>query len=122
MSRLGSPTDNLSRDWSGSAPDIGSQLTAENRSIEVGGDSLVYRRFGNTETNAPPLLCLQHFRSNLDFWDPALVDRIAQDREVILFDNRGVSASTGTRSSSPASASASFIVSTPSIPITGRPF
>jgi len=58
MSRLGSPTDNLSRDWSGSAPDIGSQLTAENRSIEVGGDSLVYRRFGNTETNAPPLLCL----------------------------------------------------------------
>ena len=77
MSRLGSPTDNLSRDRSGSATDIGSQLTAENRSIEVGGDTLVYRRFGNTQTNAPPLLCLQHFRGNLDFWDPALVDRIA---------------------------------------------
>src|SRR5207245_274354 len=95
MSRLGSPTDNLSRDRSGSATDIGSQLTAENRSIEVGGDTLVYRRFGNTQTNAPPLLCLQHFRGNLDFWDPALVDRIAQDREVILLANRGVGASTG---------------------------
>jgi len=95
MSRLGSPTDNLSRDRSGSATDIGSQPTAENRSIEVGGDTLVYRRFGNTQTNAPPLLCLQHFRGNLDFWDPALVDRIAQDREVILLANRGVEASTG---------------------------
>ena len=51
MSRLGSPTDNLSRDWPGSATDTGSQLTAENRSVEVGGDSLVYRRFGNTQTN-----------------------------------------------------------------------
>src|SRR6478736_874834 len=42
-----------------------------------------------------PLLCLQHFRGNLDFWDPILVDRIARDREVILLANRGVGASTG---------------------------
>lgn len=55
------------------------QLTADNRSIVIGGDSFVYRRFGNTQTNAP-LLCLQHFRGNLDFWDPALVDRIAVQR------------------------------------------
>jgi hypothetical protein len=38
----------------------------------------VYRRFGNAQTDAPPLLCLQHFRGNLDNWDPALVDRLAQ--------------------------------------------
>ena len=62
MTRRGSPTDHLGRDWSGSATDIGSQLTAENRSIEVGGDSLIYRRFGNKQTNEPPLVCLQHFR------------------------------------------------------------
>jgi pimeloyl-ACP methyl ester carboxylesterase len=73
----------------------GSQLAAENRPVEVDGDSLVYRRFGNTQTDGPPLLFLQHFRGNLDFWDPALVDRIAQDREVILLANRGVGASTG---------------------------
>ena len=72
-----------------------SQLTAENRSVEVDGDRLVHRRFGNAQTDAPVLLCLQHFRGNLDNWDPALVDRLADDREVILLANRGVGSSTG---------------------------
>src|SRR2546421_11897991 len=71
------------------------QLTAENLSLEVGDVSFVYRRFGNEETPAPALVMLQHFRGNLDSWDPALVDRLAQDREVILLDNRGVGASAG---------------------------
>src|SRR5215211_3790920 len=75
--------------------ETGSLLTAENRAIEVDGDSFVYRRFGNDLTDAPPLVCLQHFRGNLDFWDPTLVDRVARDREVILLANRGVGASTG---------------------------
>src|SRR3954452_16949273 len=72
-----------------------SQLTAANQSIQIDGDSLRYRRFGNEHTEAPPLIGLQHFRGNLDSWDPALVDRLAQDREVILLDNRGVAGSTG---------------------------
>jgi pimeloyl-ACP methyl ester carboxylesterase len=71
------------------------QLTTENLSLEVGDVSFVYRRFGNERTAAPPLVMLQHFRGNLDSWDPALVDRLAQDREVILLDNRGVGGSTG---------------------------
>lgn len=73
----------------------GGQLTAENRSVEVDGDWFVYRRFGNTQTDVPPLMFLQHFRGNLDFWDPTLVDRIARDREVVLLANRGVGASAG---------------------------
>src|SRR3954452_4514581 len=72
-----------------------SQLTAANQSIQIDGDSLRYRRFGNEGTETPPVICLQHFRGNLDSWDPALVDRLAQDREVILLDNRGVGGSTG---------------------------
>jgi pimeloyl-ACP methyl ester carboxylesterase len=84
-------TGELSRDTTG----YGSQLTAENQAIQIDGDSFVYRRFGNEQTDAPPLICLQHFRGNLDSWDPALVDRLAQDREVILLDNRGVAGSTG---------------------------
>jgi hypothetical protein len=40
-----------------SMTDTGSQMTAENRSIEVDGDSFVYRRFGNKQTDAPPLVC-----------------------------------------------------------------
>jgi pimeloyl-ACP methyl ester carboxylesterase len=71
------------------------QLTAENLSLEVGEVSFVYRRFGNAQTAAPVLVMLQHFRGNLDSWDPALVDRLAQDREVILVNNRGVGGSTG---------------------------
>jgi pimeloyl-ACP methyl ester carboxylesterase len=31
-------------------------VEAENRSVEVDGDSLVYRRFGNARTDVPPLL------------------------------------------------------------------
>jgi pimeloyl-ACP methyl ester carboxylesterase len=71
------------------------QLTAENVSLEVGDVSFVYRRFGNERTAAPALLMLQHFRGNLDSWDPALVDHLAQDRDVILVNNRGVGGSTG---------------------------
>ena len=73
----------------------GSQLTAANESIQIDGDSFSYRRFGNEQTDAPPLILLQHFRGNLDSWDPALVDRLAKGREVILLDNRGVGGSTG---------------------------
>jgi pimeloyl-ACP methyl ester carboxylesterase len=71
------------------------QLTAENLSLEVGDVSFVYRRFGNEGAAVPALVMLQHFRGNLDSWDPALVDRLGQDREVILLDNRGVGGSTG---------------------------
>jgi pimeloyl-ACP methyl ester carboxylesterase len=77
------------------ASDTGSQLTAENRSVDIEGATLVYRRFGTAQPGQAPLVCLQHFRGNLDFWDPILVDRIAGDREIILLANRGVGASTG---------------------------
>jgi pimeloyl-ACP methyl ester carboxylesterase len=38
---------------------------------------------------------LQHFRGNLDNWDPALIDALAAGRQVITFDNRGVAATSG---------------------------
>ena len=41
-------------------------------------------------------MLLQHFRGNLDSWDPALVDAVARSRRVITFDNAGVGGSTGT--------------------------
>src|SRR3954467_4032137 len=70
-------------------------LTASNRAVEIDGATLVYRRFGDAENDAPPLLFLQHFRGNLDNWDPALVDRLPGDRGVYLSANRGVGAFTG---------------------------
>src|SRR5207244_3767939 len=41
------------------------------------------------------LVLLQHFRGNLDNWDPALIDALAADRRVVTFDNLGVGATTG---------------------------
>lgn len=54
-----------------------------------------YRRFGNTDGSAPPLVCFVHFRANLENWDPALVDVLAEQREVILVDNVGVGGTSG---------------------------
>src|SRR5271170_5793474 len=72
------------------------QLTAPNLSVKAAnGVTYAYRRFGKTDSGAPPLLCLQYFRGNLDNWDPSLVDRLATQREVILLDNRGVGGSSG---------------------------
>jgi len=51
-----------------------------------------YRDLGEGEV---PLVLLQHFRGNLDNWDPALVDALAADRRVLAFDNAGVAATTG---------------------------
>ncbi|WP_371400634.1 alpha/beta hydrolase [Kribbella sp. NBC_00662] len=59
------------------------------------GVAYAYRRFG-AGGEQPPLVFLQHFRGNLDNWDPLLVDSIAAHREVILLDNTGVGQSTGT--------------------------
>jgi pimeloyl-ACP methyl ester carboxylesterase len=73
------------------------QLTAPNQTIEAAnGVSYAYRRLGEPSTSAPPLVLLMHFRGNLDNWDPALVDALSENREVILFDNAGVGGSTGT--------------------------
>jgi pimeloyl-ACP methyl ester carboxylesterase len=52
----------------------------------------VYRELGDGDV---PFVLLQHFRGNLDNWDPALVDALATDRRVIAFDNVGVGATTG---------------------------
>jgi pimeloyl-ACP methyl ester carboxylesterase len=57
------------------------------------GIEYAYRETGDGEV---PLVCLQHFRGNLDNWDPALIDALASRRHVITFDNTGVGASSGT--------------------------
>ena len=59
------------------------------------GVDYAYRDTGGGE-GAPPLVLLQHFRGNLDGWDPALIDALASARRVVTFDNAGVGGSTGT--------------------------
>jgi pimeloyl-ACP methyl ester carboxylesterase len=52
--------------------------------------------YRDTGDGAVPLVLLQHFRGNLDNWDPALIDALASTRRVVTFDNVGVGGSTGT--------------------------
>ena len=59
------------------------------------GIDYAYRDTGGSEATVP-LVLLQHFRGNLDSWDPALIDTLAQARRVVTFDNAGVGGSTGT--------------------------
>src|SRR5580658_3426960 len=56
------------------------------------GIDYAYRETG---TGTVPLVLLQHFRGNLDSWDPALIDALAAARRVVTFDNAGVGGSTG---------------------------
>src|ERR1700761_2935339 len=58
------------------------------------GIDYAYRDTGGPD-GVTPLVLLQHFRGNLDSWDPALVDALAGSRRVITFDNTGVGHSTG---------------------------
>jgi pimeloyl-ACP methyl ester carboxylesterase len=69
-----------------------SHQTAETQVVEAAGIEFAYRRFGRP---GMPLVMLQHFRGNLDNWDPALTDALATEREVILVDYPGVGSSTG---------------------------
>ncbi|GAA2229016.1 alpha/beta hydrolase [Herbiconiux moechotypicola] len=70
--------------------------TAPNLEIQAAnGVRYRYRRFGTVTADRPPMVFLQHFRGNLDNWDPALIDAIAAQHEVILLDNTGVAGSSG---------------------------
>jgi hypothetical protein len=42
-----------------------------------------------------PIVFNQHYVGTMDYWDPAVTDGLARDRELILFNNAGVSSSSG---------------------------
>lgn len=67
--------------------------TVKTSFVEANGIRFAYRRFG--KPGKLPLVFNQHFTGNLDNWDPAVLDGLAKEREVIIFDNAGIAASTG---------------------------
>jgi pimeloyl-ACP methyl ester carboxylesterase len=70
----------------------GEYLAASNRTVSAAnGIDYAYREAGEGR----PLVLLQHFRGNLDNWDPALIDALVPGRRVVTFDNAGVGGSTG---------------------------
>ena len=67
--------------------------TAPTQFVEANGIRFAYRRFG--KAGGVPIVLNQHYLGTMDYWDPAVTDGLARDREVILFDNAGISSSSG---------------------------
>jgi pimeloyl-ACP methyl ester carboxylesterase len=57
------------------------------------GIDFAYRRVGDRAD--VPLVLANYFAANLDDWDPLIVDGLAADRDVIVFDYTGVGGSSG---------------------------
>jgi hypothetical protein len=68
-------------------------VTAPTQFVEAKGIRFAYRRFGRKA--GAPLIFNQHFIGNLDNWDPAVLDGLANEREVVTFNNAGIASSTG---------------------------
>jgi pimeloyl-ACP methyl ester carboxylesterase len=66
---------------------------APTHTIKAGGVEFAYRRLG--QTTGVPVVFLTHLAAVLDNWDPRVVDGIAAKHRIIVFDNRGVGASSG---------------------------
>src|ERR1700733_13743563 len=67
--------------------------TAPTQFVNANGIRFAYRRFG--KAGGVPLVFNMHYLGTMDYWDPAVTDGLARDREVILFNNAGVSSSSG---------------------------
>jgi pimeloyl-ACP methyl ester carboxylesterase len=63
--------------------------TAETKFVEARGKKYAYRRIGKDAGNPPLVL-------TMDSWDPLVVNGLAKNRTVIVFDNVGVASSSGT--------------------------
>ena len=70
-----------------------SHQTAPTLFVEANGIRFAYRRFG--KAGGVPLVLNMHFTGTMDHWDPLVTDGFASEREVILFDNAGISSSSG---------------------------
>jgi len=69
------------------------------QTFSADGVDFAYRELGK-RNGGTPVVFLNHLAAVLDNWDPRVVDGIAARHHVIVFDNRGVGASTGSPANS----------------------
>ena len=67
--------------------------TAEDLTVDGPSARFTYRRLG--PRGGVPLVLVQRFRGTIDWWDPEFLDYLADERDVILFDNVGIGYTTG---------------------------
>jgi pimeloyl-ACP methyl ester carboxylesterase len=70
-----------------------SAVTVPTQFVEANGIRFAYRRWG--KPGKLPLVFNQHFTGNLDNWDPVVLDGLAEERDVIIFNNAGIASSSG---------------------------
>jgi pimeloyl-ACP methyl ester carboxylesterase len=70
-----------------------SHQTAPTQFVDAEGIRFAYRRFG--KSGGVPVVFNMHFTGTMDHWDPLVTDGLAATREVILFDNAGISSTSG---------------------------
>jgi pimeloyl-ACP methyl ester carboxylesterase len=73
--------------------------TVPTRTITAGGVEFAYRQLGS-DNPGPPVVFLVHLAAVMDNWDPRVVDGFAAKHHVVVFDNRGVGASSGSPATS----------------------
>lgn len=64
-----------------------SRMAETHHYLDGPGARFAYRRFG-TGTGVPLVLALR-FRGTMDHWDPAFLDALGAERDVIVFDDIG---------------------------------
>jgi len=67
--------------------------TVPTQYVDVKGIRFAYRSFG--KPGGVPIIFLQHFTGTMDNWDPAVTNGLAKNHHIILFNNKGVSTSSG---------------------------
>jgi alpha/beta hydrolase fold len=65
-----------------------------NQYVTVEGTKLAYKTLGN-RPEAPPLVLFQHFTGTMDDWDQSMIEGLAKNRTVVIFENAGIGASEG---------------------------
>jgi pimeloyl-ACP methyl ester carboxylesterase len=68
------------------------EFKPEIKYAQVGDVKLAYYTRGEGE----PLLMINGFMSSMSLWDPLMIEELAKQHQLILFDNRGVGLSTDT--------------------------
>ena len=68
--------------------------TVPTQFISADGVSFAYREYGQ-QNGGTPVIFLNHLAAVMDNWDPRIIDGIAAKHHVVIFDNRGIGASTG---------------------------